>query len=446
MIRNSKKILILLLIFCFSVVHCASSFGQLLLNKPFTVQDEDIEITGEKIRGLQGSNSKSQGKAVSPLSEYILDTKALKEYRLGPGDIIEIHIIVGDSALTADYNFAISPSGTIFFPNIGEINLDSLALDDAKRKLIRKIGEKYQQKFFLSLILQRPKKIRVYVTGQVKNKGAVITWDGNFVSEVVKLAGGIAPGGSNRTVYIKRYNKKLGRWKILEADLYLAGGKGNLEKDIRVHNEDIVEIPVVKSIRVTLLGEVPSPGQYELKVGERLKDLLMMGGYLGVNSALSDVVFLKREVAKDTFKEYKLNLHNMVQNEDKNQNVILADGDIVTIPSIKAFIYVYGEVKNSGRLDYLPGSRLSDYLNLAGGPTERASLAYVSVTRQEGNKPKVYRVNAADVLHKGIAKNDIELMAGDVVNVPTNFFYFSDFASFASVVFTAVALYSTFVK
>lgn len=444
MIQDFKKVLVLLLIFCFSVVHCTSSFGQMLLSKPFEIQDEGIEITAKKLRELQGSSSLAT--PVSPLSEYVLDTKALKEYKLGPGDTIEVHIIVGDSALTADYNFVISPSGTIFFPNIGEIDLNSLTLDEAKKRIIRKVGEKYRQKFFLSLILQKPKKIRVYVTGQIKDKGAIITWDGNFVSEVIKLAGGITPGGSNRIIYIKRYDKNLGKWKTLEADLYLAGGKGNLEKDLRVHNEDIVEVPVAKSIRVTLLGEVPKPGQYELKDGERLKDLLMMGGYLGVNSALSDVVFLKREVAKDTFKEYKLNLHDMVQNNNKNQNVVLADGDIVTIPSINAYVYVYGEVKNSGRLDYLPGTRLSDYINLAGGPTDRASLGFVSVTRQEGNKPKVYRVNAGEILHRGITKNDIELKAGDVVKVPANFFYFSDFASFASVVFTAVALYSTFMR
>jgi hypothetical protein len=41
---------------------------------------------------------------------------------------------------------------------------------------------------------------------------------------------------------------------------------------------------------------------------------------------------------------------------------------------------------------------------------------------------------------------DIEIMPGDVIYVPGNFFYFADFASFANTVLLALTLYSSLVK
>jgi protein involved in polysaccharide export with SLBB domain len=101
-------------------------------------------------------------------------------------------------------------------------------------------------------------------------------------------------------------------------------------------------------------------------------------------------------------------------------------------------------VGKPGRLELQPGSKLSDYVNLAGGPTVKANLSSVSITRQENGKAKVYNINMSEVLQKGNLKYDVELYGGDVVFIPGNFFYFSDFGSFASTIFTAIALYNIF--
>jgi protein involved in polysaccharide export with SLBB domain len=219
--------------------------------------------------------------------------------------------------------------------------------------------------------------------------------------------------------------------------------QGDTKSDIGIRLGDVIEVPPASLIRVTVMGEVPRPGQYELKGEERLKDALMMAGFVGVNSALSEVAYLKRCQGEEKFENYKLNLYSLFEKKDESANIPLTDGDIISVPAIKTFVYVYGEVGKSGRYDYVPGMRLSDYINTAGGPSAASNLSAVTVTRQENNLPKVYHIDASQIIREGKTKHDIEILAGDVVSVPRNFFYFSDFPSFANTILIALTLYNT---
>ena len=275
-------------------------------------------------------------------------------YVLGPEDKLEAHMIVGDNALVLDYSFTINPEGKIFFPNVAEISLVGLSLRQAKAKLTESITGKYEEKFSLVLMVTLPKKINIYLTGQVNNPGVMAVPDGTRIADVLKDAG-VAKGGSD----------------------------------------------------------------------------------------LSEYVYVKRQSPKGEFKNFKVRLHDVYAGNDPDQNINLQNGDLIAVPAIKSYVYVYGEIARSGTFGYVPGQSLSDYINISGGPTARAMLGDVTVTRQEDGKPKVYHVNAADILQRGLTGKDIEIYAGDVINVPGNFFYFSDFASFANTILLALTLYST---
>lgn len=406
------------------------SSAQLLLNP--------TQMPGVNVSQPSPANMSSSEPGAA-LSGYIPQGSIPEDYRLGPGDQLEAHLIVSDNALALDYRFAVNPEGKIFFPNIGEIYLNGLTLKQAKVKMAKEIKKKYRERFSLSLMVSIPKMVKIYVTGQVKNPGLHTIYDGSKISEVIKRVG-VARGGSKRNVVIKR--KK----EVLKVDLYKVLYEGDVASDISVRMGDVIEVPPMGSARVTIMGEVPRPGGYELKDGERLKDALAMAGYVGANSSLSEVAYLKRKQGEEEFDNYKLDLYGMFLENDDSQNVELTDGDIISVPAIKAYVYVYGEIGKGGRFDYMPGRKLSDYINLAGGPRAKANLSGLTVTRQEHGKPKVYRIDASRILHRGITDSDIEIFAGDVINIPGNFFYFSDFASFANTVLLALTLYTTVAK
>jgi len=110
--------------------------------------------------------------------------------------------------------------------------------------------------------------------------------------------------------------------------------------------------------------------------------------------------------------------------------------------SEKKFVSVYGEVAKGGRFEYLPGKKFSDYISYAGGPTPRANLALATITRQN----EKFSIDGSDVIFNGNTSKDMEIMPGDVINIPAQFFYFTDFGSFSNMLLTMVLLYNTFVK
>ena len=70
-------------------------------------------------------------------------------------------------------------------------------------------------------------------------------------------------------------------------------------------------------------------------------------------------------------------------------------------------------------------------------------LGSVSLTRQVEGKAKKYSVDVSDILYNGNSKNDIEVLGGDVINVPGNFFYMSDVGTFVNVFWMSLAVYGS---
>jgi polysaccharide export outer membrane protein len=112
-------------------------------------------------------------------------------------------------------------------------------------------------------------------------------------------------------------------------------------------------------------------------------------------------------------------------------------------PSIST-VAIYGEVVRPGTVEYQRGLRISDYVALAGGPTERANLRKVKVVRNTGSGVKVYNVNLDAILKKGIEKGNFELKAGDWVYVGRRFMInWGTVLQFATLTLSAINLYVT---
>jgi len=67
------------------------------------------------------------------------------------------------------------------------------------------------------------------------------------------------------------------------------------------------------------------------------------------------------------------------------------------VPVISPDVYVEGEVTNPGAFEYQPGLTVSDYIGMAGGPTDVANLKKISIYR----KGKKIRYNQSLVVESG---------------------------------------------
>ena len=86
----------------------------------------------------------------------------------------------------------------------------------------------------------------------------------------------------------------------------------------------------VKSIKVSVIGEVPKPGRYELKSRTTVLDVLALAGGFGQFASRSRMVVLRPDGGK--MKRLPFNFNKAVSEGGEQENFYLQPGDIVVVP------------------------------------------------------------------------------------------------------------------
>ncbi|MCX7795649.1 MAG: SLBB domain-containing protein, partial [bacterium] len=279
-------------------------------------------------------------------------------------------------------------------------------------------------------LIRIPTKIdRVYVLGQVRNPGAITLTSGEIsgtptgemlpsqaregarISELISRAGGILPTASARNIKVLRGGKEIA---VLDLYRVLVLGDITQEVSLRLIDGDVIFVPPMeKTIRI--FGQVREPGIYEIREGDRIRDLLIRAGGLTPQSTRT-LAKIERTVGGKK-EDILFNVDYALRGDEKN-NVLLKDGDSIFIPALRRLVYVLGQVNSPGAIEYVEGRRLTEYISTAGGIKDRADLKKVTVIRQSGDKPEMITVNYEDIVKKGKSELDIEIKEDDIVYVP----------------------------
>lgn len=180
-----------------------------------------------------------------------------------------------------------------------------------------------------------------------------------------------------------------------------------------------VAIAVAKEgpIAVLVLGNVKTPGKYELPSRSRITDALASAGGLGVtDGSLPDA-----RLATAAGDVKNVSLQGLLHNGDTSQNVPLADEMTVYVPSpLTLNVQVLGAVDRPGDIVVREGDRLSMAVARAGNSANaNADLNHITVRRQSPDgSVKTYNVNLYDVLKSGDVNRDLVMQKNDLVYVP----------------------------
>ena len=200
-----------------------------------------------------------------------------------------------------------------------------------------------------------------------------------------------------------------------------------LSNEIQAALEDYVVEPRVtvivskfRTLQVQVLGEVASPGYYELKASSRLMDVLGAAGGPTKEADLANVTITRYVLDPDANPEQALvesvNVNDFITAGVMEANPVLQSGDVIYVSSAgKALIL--GDVRQPAGYDTAKGMDVLDLLALAGGALETADLERVVLTRQENGKSLEYVINVQAFL-SGQSKETIEIRPHDVVFVP----------------------------
>lgn len=232
------------------------------------------------------------------------------------------------------------------------------------------------------------------VEGEIKRPGIYELKGTTKVSDLIEMAGGVMPQSYLKRVQLIRSRPSAER-EVIDIDLTDNAGNGDSPKDTVVQNGDLVRIyPTDPRIynTVTLVGAVKHPGEYELKRGMRLSQLLRHEAILP--EAFMDRVEIARLKEDLTTEVLQIDLRQAWEADPKH-DISLKPRDQITVRTgyrTPWKVTLGGEVKRPGVYTIQQGERLSSALKRAGGFTDKAfpkGAVFTRVTVQEVEKKRL---------------------------------------------------------
>ncbi len=286
-------------------------------------------------------------------------------YLLGAGDELVVSLW-GETQLRQTYT--INREGKIYDSKVGLLNITGKTIAEARQYLNDQFGRVYatlkgnSPTTYMDVSLGELRLINVNFVGEVNYPGVYPIHPFSTVITGLIQAGGVDTTGSLRNIQIKRDGKPHSA-----IDLYDYFLKGDLPKNIQLRDQDIVFIPVRKSI-VTVDSAVVNPGIYESQNGETIYDMIEFAGGLsskaGTSIGLSRIIPLsERGNGKIAFEPFYIDFVN-------TKLISARDGDEIYVrylfPSLQR-VEIIGRVKSPGEYHFQKGMTFKDLVTLSGG-------------------------------------------------------------------------------
>ena len=178
-----------------------------------------------------------------------------------------------------------------------------------------------------------------------------------------------------------------------------------------VNPQASVFVQEFRSKKVFIIGEVVRPGLYELSGPTTLLELVSKAG--GLTRGAGQNATIRRNGANGTAgeKNIEVNISELLQSGSETVNLLLLDGDSITIPKA-AVIYVTGQVNRPSALPVEPDTTVIKAITMAGGFTALASQGKIKIIR---------KINGVEQILEKVPLHE-KLMPEDVMVVPESFF------------------------
>ncbi|MFC1692257.1 SLBB domain-containing protein [Candidatus Latescibacterota bacterium] len=356
-------------------------------------------------------------------SQILIDKKIDPEtYIIGPGDLLSIYFW---GELDQQYTPRVTPEGYVVIPTVGRTLVSDYTLKEAEQLIKKAVNEKYKD-LDITINLLLPRRLRCSISGVVENPGMYeahsLTRVSDLLVELVpievqeqmlsyrqsgsqqttemfqptdffegKKAGLIvrsqAPeyrrvkkGSSKRAIIISRNNEEI------PVDLLRFEKMGDLDANPYVSGGDNIIIqPYIGDIYIS--GEVNSEGTYEFKPGDRIYDMVAFGGGLTSLADTANATLVRFKSDGLDIENKLIDLYDALLSNPDDPDYLLKESDRLFINTkydykVIANVSIEGEVKFPGEYAITPDvTRLSEFIAMAGGFTDRANLEESSIRK-----------------------------------------------------------------
>ncbi|MCU0548384.1 MAG: SLBB domain-containing protein [Leptolyngbya sp. Prado105] len=376
-------------------------------------------------------------------------------YTLGAGDRVRVDIF---NVPEYGKEYTVLVNGTLNLHRVGSLSVSGLTMRQAQSAIAARYARLVKDPIVdLSLIAARP--LNVAIAGEVSKPGtyALAFADGKFptVTKLIREAGGMNRSADARQVVLRRPQRS-GADQQIRVDMWELFN-GNIRQDLTLRDGDSIFIPASTAVNlaeatqmadanfsvnspdpisVAIVGEVARPGPYKLK--DKMPTLSAAIREAGGIKQLANLkeVKVSRNTRNGTPQTISVDLWQLLRSGDLNQDLVLQQGDTITIPTALALnseqarelgdasfapsavkITVVGEVTKPGQIEVPMNTPLNQALLAAGGFTRQANRRRVELVRLNPNG-SVTRQDVSIDLSRGIdEKGNPLLRNGDVLVV-----------------------------
>ena len=265
-------------------------------------------------------------------NEVFTTVNGIIEYRMGPGDILEITYWEGNSPTKEE--IIIRPDGKISFSFVEDVPANGLTasqLDDLLTKKLRN----YVRKPRLDVVIKKHNSKTATLLGAIAFRNMKGTGPGEYrlsgrisLLELITKAGGPQDNANLKNINIRRKNGQ-----SISLNLFEAIHQGDPSKDFVLDDGDVIFIPTLArdGNRIYVFGEVEEPGTYTFKGTDiHLADVIAEAGGPTVFATESSTKVIRGDITRPEI--ISANLEDLLKQGDQSQNVALVAGDIIYVP------------------------------------------------------------------------------------------------------------------
>lgn len=277
----------------------------------------------------------------------------------------------------------------------------------------------------------------ISISGEIIRPTTLQFKKGDKLSFLLKCGAGLKSTANKSNIFF--YNSTGEKINIqIDDEMNLIGQDFDLAPGCFVVVEKEEDLIYNNNGMVSVKGQVGKEGIYQIENKKTtLKELIELAGGLGSNAFLSDAFILRRTNNQNTFVDKKKEFMEFYQYSDltiedtsrlmldvynkkpyvscdfnkalnpksKSDEVILENGDVITIPEKPNKIYVFGKVEKPGFLEFSEGKDLLWYVNKAGGYTSIAQPGRSRIIR--------------GISKTWIDPDDNQIIDGDMIYIPS---------------------------
>jgi len=311
---------------------CAANYGQGI--KVWLGKGGDFAYTARKLKREEASaQGGSFAGELEPQENSVYKTlSGISEYKIGPGDVIEITLWQGIEKTTEEIQ--VRPNGAISFGFVEDLNIDGLTAGRLDEILTQRLSEFIRQPRIDVAVKKFDSKF-VTLLGAISESSQRRSGPGKYeltgkttLMDIITRAGGPTREANLNEVSVRR---KTGR--SIAVDLFKIFTQKDLSQNIVLDDGDLIFIPTLskEANRVYVFGEVEKPGVYTFS-GTHLSvfDAISQAGGVTVFAKENSTKVVRGDVTRPEVLSVRLG--NLLSTGDQTQNVALVNKDLVYVP------------------------------------------------------------------------------------------------------------------